>query len=240
MSEAPKEKIQDPTEWGAYFKNEFKKLKIRRGFNQLERLEPDEIHVLIGEMVLECKKYDEINDKAAIQRVITDAVMTDPDFIGFNVSWVRKTLFKWWQRDGWAKLEKVRKAREEEEEKKKPKPQLNPHENIHETVTNYWKRLFVEADQEKRKTPKMKKEVAEKEGAEWQSELERKAVSKGYSNGYTPEYVSMRDKIQRAGSEFYKNRTSYSDLKLFHVNDFEVFAATEQDAIEIYTRAQKI
>jgi predicted site-specific integrase-resolvase len=90
-----------------------------------------------------------------------------------------------------------------------------------------------------KQVPKMKQKEIEKEGAEWQSELEKKAASKGYSNGYTSEYVAMRDKIQRTGSEYYKHLTSFKHLTYFMVNDFEVFAASEKDAIEIYTLASK-
>jgi hypothetical protein len=237
MSKPPIPKEQDPTEWGIFFKTEMKMNKIRRGIDQAEKFSADEIRVLIGEMVLECQKppYNQI-EKVIIQNVVKDAVLNDPDFFYFTVSWIRKILNKWWYLSGWKHVEKLEREREAEAERNKPVPVSNPHLDVDAMLESYKRSLLLEASKIK-EVPKMERKQIVKEGAEWKSNLERKGLT--YSNGLTPEYVELKSKIQITATRFYEKRTSFSDLKVFPVNDFEIFAASEKDAIEIYSLAIK-
>jgi hypothetical protein len=72
---------------------------------------------------------------------------------------------------------------------------------------------------------------------EIRSEGQERPKKEVYQNGYTLEYVQLKDKIQRTASEFYRDQLSFSGFKIYPVNEFDVFAASEKDAIEIYTLA---
>lgn len=61
----------------------------------------------------------------------------------------------------------------------------------------------------------------------------------GYKDPHPPEYYEMRDKIRRTASEFYKDKYSFSGMKVFPVRDHEVFAESEADAIKIYETAKQ-
>jgi hypothetical protein len=231
----PKPEEQNP--WGEYFKNEFKMLKLRRGILQADKLTVDELTLLIGEMVLECKvpPYNEI-DKVILQRVISDGVLNDPDFIGFTVSWVRRTLNKWWYLSGYKLHEKIIRDRETESEQARSKQVVdNPHLDVDAMLEGYKRSLLLGAAKMK-EVPKMKKEEIKKEGAEWTSGIERKATK--YSNGISEAEYQAKLKIQRAASEFYKDKASFK-LKPFEVGGMELMAESEKDAIEIYNLATK-
>jgi hypothetical protein len=236
MSEAPKQKIEEGTPWGRFFFIEFENLKINTGILQWEKLKEtdrgrDEARQLIGEMTLECKKppFDRIR-KDVIQRVIHAAVIEDTDFIGFSVKFIRKTLNKWWSIYGDKILQELQKIADEEAEKNKPAPFVNPHVDVDAMVENYRRRLV-------QPVPKMEKAEYTKKGEEWKSNIERKAVK--YSNGMTLEEFKLKEKIQRTASEFYRKLSSFSGLKMYQVNSFDVFAASQEDAEQIYLLATK-
>lgn len=58
-----------------------------------------------------------------------------------------------------------------------------------------------------------------------------------YKSTNTPEYFVLKEKIRRTASDFYKDRYSFSGMKIYQVTDQEVFAETEADAIKIYEMA---
>ena len=57
-----------------------------------------------------------------------------------------------------------------------------------------------------------------------------------HDNGWTVEMVERRRKIQRAGSEFYKHRSSFK-LQMFVVDGNEIMAESHTDAEAIYLKA---
>lgn len=68
------------------------KIEILTGIRQLERLQNKPLQ--LAELVDECVKasgHYPIKEEI-IKSVLMDAVSNDPDFIGLNVKWVRKTL----------------------------------------------------------------------------------------------------------------------------------------------------
>jgi hypothetical protein len=238
-SEPPIQKPEDPYAWGTFFEKEFQNLKIKTGILQYEKFQTSEgghdaMNELSRYMVLECKTppYDQI-DKQILQRVISAAVVDDKDFIGFSVKFIRKTLNTWWQLYGWKIMEKMQREKEEQQSKQVP-PAVDI--DVDTMLESYKRRLLLESAKMK-EIPKMKADQIQKEGAEWKSTLERKGLT--YSNGLTPEYVELKARIQRTATKFYEKRSSYSDLKLFPINDFEIFAASEKDASEIYSLAIK-
>jgi hypothetical protein len=235
MSKPPIPKEQDPTEWGIFFKTEMKMNKIRRGIDQAEKFSADEIRVLIGEMVLECQKppYNQI-EKVIIQNVVKDAVLNDPDFFYFTVSWIRKILNKWWYLSGWKHVEKLQREKEAEAEKNKPVPSKNEYEDLLITAELELKRRAQETPEWMKNQRHVK--FNSFSGSESKSNLERKGVS--YSNNMTVEDYVFRECILKAKSDFYVRRVSFS-LNEFIVNDYKMFAESESDAKVIYEDAKQ-
>lgn len=68
------------------------KIEILTGIRQLERLQskPLQLKELMDECINAASNYPIKED--IMKKVLMDAVSNDPDFIGLNVKWVRKTL----------------------------------------------------------------------------------------------------------------------------------------------------
>lgn len=67
-----------------------------------------------------------------------------------------------------------------------------------------------------------------------------KAVSTNYKNQYTDEEIEMKQAITKAGREFYRDsKYTYTSLKLFGVNEYQVLAATKDHAVEIFSNARQ-
>jgi len=246
MSEAPKPKIQDESglPWGKFFHQELLNLKIRTQLLQWEKFcergedGKQEARQLIAEMVVECKRhpYDRIK-KEVIQRVIHSAIVDDKDFTGFSVKWIRHTLNNWWMLYGDKILREMQRIADEEEERKKPTPTVNPHEDVHQTVNNYVNAL------KSNPMPKMSPKEYTLKGAEWKSDLEfisKDGKRTGYQNPHTVEYYRMKELIHRAASEHYKGCLDFSKFDVYLINDYQVFAANEKEAMEIYLKAEKL
>lgn len=97
----------------AFFKQQLKTIHLRTGIRQLETLmqKPnwqEEANTLIDLMVSECGKppFDLVHQTVK-ERVITDAIITDEDFIGLNQKFVRKALNKFWATYGGKILESM-------------------------------------------------------------------------------------------------------------------------------------
>lgn len=65
---------------------------------------------------------------------------------------------------------------------------------------------------------------------------ERKAP---YTPKYDAEYWALKDRIRKAGQEFYRDRYTVSGMRHFTIKDQEVFAESEDDAIKIYENAKQ-
>lgn len=85
-----------------FFKNELKTIQLKTGIRQLENIMnlPDwekQLEQLISLMVDESNKppFDLIGIDLK-QRVISNAIVEDKDFIGLNPKFVRKALNVWW------------------------------------------------------------------------------------------------------------------------------------------------
>jgi hypothetical protein len=85
-----------------FFKREFETLEIKTGIRQYERMmERDnweaDFRLAIDLMVDECNKppFDLIGIDLK-QRIISQAIIEDKDFIGLNPKFVRKALATWW------------------------------------------------------------------------------------------------------------------------------------------------
>lgn len=70
-------------------------------------------------------------------------------------------------------------------------------------------------------------------------EIRKRGKASAYKSSYTAEYYALKDKIRREASEFYKDRYSYSAMKVWTVKDQEVFAETQADAEKIYQLATR-
>lgn len=79
-------------------------------------------------------------------------------------------------------------------------------------------------------------EAAEIKFVEGKTERARRGT--GYKDPHPPEWHDMRDKIRRVASEFYKDRYSFSNMKVWTVGDQEVFAESIEDAELIYKQAK--
>jgi hypothetical protein len=180
-----------------FFKNQLETLYTRTGFRQLENmmqrqgkdeagedLWKQDVRQLINFMVEECNKPPFDNVKETVKaRVIARAVVEDQEFTGLNAKFVRRALNAWWKDNG----DRVLDAMNHQSAGMKPEP-LTPEQNekINVLLESYRKSLLSPM-------PQMKPEEIEKEGAEWKSELERKAVSKGYKPAMNREDIKARE-----------------------------------------------
>jgi hypothetical protein len=232
---APKAKTErDPTEWGEYWKNEFRMLKLRRGLNQVESYSSSELEELMVEMTQECLKppYNEI-ERVIIQRVVSDAVLSDQEFFGFTVAWVRKVLNKWWFQSGWKLIEKKQREKEAQQEASKPVPEINPHLDVQVMVSNYVNSLL-------KKVPDLSKEEIQKEGQERKKE---KALSSTFNVDHVKNYqINLQHEINRLAIEGYAHVMPKDkvDFKTYVVEGiYKVHCASMQDAEEIYRVAKE-
>lgn len=217
----------------AFFYSEFESLRAKTGIRQWEQLneQPDAakaIHDVIDFMVQECNKppYHIVRTEVK-QRVISRAIVEDPEFIGLNAKFVQRALAKWWLVNGDRVMEAMN------EHKVSGKVELSPEQKrrIDEIANAYLAELLQ--GEGPKAVPKV--ENVEKAGAEWKSELERKAVSVKYTPPKEEDF-EIRDRIRKAGSELYKGRFDIR-LKLFRVKDFQILAESQQDAEKIYKLA---
>jgi hypothetical protein len=216
----------------AFFKQELETLQAKTGIRQLETLMQKEdwkkeANLLIDLMITECNKPPfNLVTVTVKERVISRAIVEDQEFTGLNAKFVRRALNAWWNING----DRVLMARNEMQRDAQPVV-LTPEDNdkVNVLLESYRRRLL--SGDGPKMVPKIESQVAEKEGAEWQSEIEKKAHK--YVPLVSREEQFIRQKIRRAGSEFYKNRQSFN-LKEFIVEDVPIMAESEEDALEIY------
>jgi hypothetical protein len=190
-----------------FFKNQLETLYVRTGFRQLENMmqastwEKD-ITELISFMVEECDKPPFNKVPATVkQRVISRAVVEDPEFTGLNAKFVRRALNKWWQDNSDRVLEQLNKK------ESAPPVELTPEQNekVNAMLESYKRRLLTGGGMTV--LPRgMDPDKAAKDGAEWKSEIERKAVSKGYTPP-TKEQIVARELHLRYIQQNYDART---------------------------------
>jgi hypothetical protein len=149
----------------AYFKNELTNLKMKTGLNQFEnmKLEPDwkdKANALVYELVAVATSdpFNKVKPDV-IQRVLTDAVLNDKDFIGWNPKWVRITLNAWWAVYGGKILEAIAEL---EKKEAPPAPYTGPPIDVDVLINTYVARL--KESPMVRKVPDVSPEEAKKEG----------------------------------------------------------------------------
>jgi hypothetical protein len=250
MSEAPKSKPHDPTSWKTFWYNEFKTMRDRTTQLQWDRIQeiPDvnkrleRARMLFAELVAECSKppFDRVK-KEVIQRVLHNAVLEAKpfgvaiEFTGYSCRWIRQVLDAWWAVHGGAVIQELQRLADEEEKNNKPMPTVNPHEDVHLTVKNYVNSLLAGSIGPK-PIGKMESKVASKEGAEWQSNIERKSIV--HINEITPEEFVFRDCVLKAAISHYKDKTTYSfPDKPFLIDEYPVYAESHSDAEIIHSNA---
>lgn len=220
-----------------FFKQQLENLQARTGIRQLEHLMAkdtwkEDVDQLIKFMIEECSKppFDVVRQEVK-ERVITRAIVEDQDFIGLNAKFVRRALNVWWLANG----DRVIEAMNAKEAKVYERVELTPEQKakIDVMASSYIARL-LQGDGIK-EVPDVGKDVAAKEGAEWKSELERKAVSVKYQPP-PDEYFETQERIRKAGSELYKGRLELR-LDLFKVDKFSILAESQSDAEKIYAIA---
>lgn len=184
-----------------FFYKQFESLKALTGFNQWDQLNEmanakDEINKVIDAMVEETKREPfNILKPGVVQRVIHDAMMNDGEFRGLNAKWVRRALNQFWGIHG----ESILQKHHEQNRKDIPLVELTPEQSakVDQQINEFLAKLRAVAP-----PPKIKD--AAKEGAEWKSELERKAVSTEIDpdrKPYTAETIAERNKRIRAMQE---------------------------------------
>ncbi len=224
-----------------FFYEEFQTLRARTGIRQWEMLNDlpkeqaaKEIHTIIDFMCQECNKppFDIVRPEVK-QRVIARAVVEDQDFIGLNAKFVRKALNAWWVTNG----DRVIEAINQKEAKVYERVELTPDQKAKiDVMANTYVARLLQGDGPK-PIPKLEPDEIKKEGKEWKSELERKAVSVEYRPP-SDEDFQTQDRIRKAGSELYKGRLDLH-LKLFKVDRFQIFAESQVDAEQIYNIAKQ-
>ncbi len=220
-----------------FFYEEFQNLRLKTGIRQWEQLneQPDAakvIHDAIEFMCQECVKppYHVVRDEVK-QRVIGRAIVEDQEFIGLNAKFVQRALAKWWT----VNSDRVMEAMNEH--KVEQKIELTPEQKRKiDDMANRYVAELLQGDGPKM-IPKIDGRTAEMEGAEWTSALEHKAT--GYKDPHSPEWYALRDRIRRTASEFYKERHTLSGMQIFQVQDQDIFAESESDAIKIYQKAKE-
>lgn len=146
----------------AYFKNELSALKDKTSLNQFENMKliPEwkvKANALVKDLVAETIKppFDRIKPEV-IQRVLTDAMMNDKDFIGWNPKWVRIALNTWWGIYGGKIMEVLSK------DEKPVKPYTGPPIDVDVLVKSYISRL--KSAPMMRRVPDVSPEEAKEEG----------------------------------------------------------------------------
>lgn len=207
-----------------FFYNEFKNLKALTGFNQWEKLnegpDPEKaIREVINPMV-QVTQFEpfRIVKPAVLQRVIHNAIMTDSDFTGLNAKWVLKVLNAWWNIYGG----KILEARDQQEKQAPPVPYTGPPIDVKTLVDSYVNRLKSGMVPDKKLTDEERAEIAQKEGKEWKSDIERKAVSvlpDPERKVYTVETLKERnERIRGMQEKTFRERNpgaSEEEVKLF-------------------------
>lgn len=220
-----------------FFYQELSTVKARTGMLQWDKLNEsstkiEDINQLIDFMIIEIKKppFDKVNVEVK-QRVISRAIVEDKDFIGLNAKFVRKALSTWWEVNGDRVLMAVNYNNHERVE-------LTPEQNakVNTLLKSYSDRLLSEASNIKL-LPRMKSEVAKKEGAEWTSNIERKASK--YVNNITPEGYELKKQVQLEAGKFYRNLHEFSKMKQFSIEGIDFLALSEEDAYKIYRKAKR-
>lgn len=163
-----------------FFYDEFENLKALTGFNQWEKIQEsgkEEINKIIDLMIDETKREPfKILKPIVLQRVIHDAILNDGEFTGLNAKFVRKALNAWWGIYG----QKILEARDAKgpEFYQPVKLDAEADARVNTLLQSFYRSIQNGVFQQ---VPDIKPEEVRKQGAEWKSELERKAVSKGYS-----------------------------------------------------------
>lgn len=221
-----------------FFKRQLETLHARTGIRQLEHLMAEndwqgKVRELINLMVEECEKppFDKV-DEVVKMRVIDRAVIEDDKFIGLNAKFVRKALGAWWLANGDRVLEKLNRAEANASERVVLTPEQSA--KVDAMLEQYKRQLLVEPGF--RPVPKLEHSEVKKEGAEWKSELERKAYSTGYKP-MDPEEYEMQNRIRRAGAAFYKTNPVLSGMRHFPVGGYLILAQSPEDAKAIYESA---
>lgn len=159
-----------------FFYSEFETLRAKTGIRQFEQLneQPDSakaIHDIIDLMCKECEKEPfHIVRPEVKQRVISRAIVEDPDFIGLNARFVNRTMYKWWASNKDRILEAVNKPEEA------PRVELTDEQKRKiDRLANEYVAQLLQGDGMQR-VPKVDPATAKVEGKEWTSDLERKAI----------------------------------------------------------------
>jgi len=165
-----------PSEKGMYefFHDEFQSLRAKTGIRQWEQLndQPDSAKVIHDHIQFMCKECDKppfhVVDAKVKQRVISRAIVEDGDFIGLNAKFVRKALNAWWM----VNRDRVMEALNDH--KIADKIQLTPEQS--RKIDEIANRYIAELLQGGGPRPVPEVENAEKQGAEWTSDIERRAI----------------------------------------------------------------
>lgn len=160
-----------------FFHDEFQTLRSKTGIRQWEQLneQPNAakaIHDVIDFMCQVCNKppFHVVRPEVK-QRVIARAIVEDTEFIGLNAKFVQKALGSWWAVNGDRVMEAMNQTKPAEpveltaEQKRKIDQMANKY--VEEILRGDGPQII----------PKMEPEVAKKEGAEWDSNIERKGIS---------------------------------------------------------------
>ena len=161
-----------------FFHQEFQTLKAKTGIKQWEHLneQPNAakgIHEVIEFMCQECIKPPfHVVQPIIKQRVISRAIVEDIDFIGLNAKFVRRALNAWWTVNG----DRVMEAMNQKESSAYSRVELTEAQKRKiDRIANKYVAEILQGEGPKM-IPKIQPEAVKKEGAEWQSNLERKAV----------------------------------------------------------------
>lgn len=95
-----------------------------------------------------------------------------------------------------------------------------------------WKEAIEKAANERPAIPMSEADI-NKEGQIDPRPIER------YKDPHSPEWYTLRDKILRTASEFYRERYTLSGMQLFRILDHEILAESESDAVKIYEQAKE-
>lgn len=216
-----------------FFKREFELLESKTGFKQYDKIlerptwEKD-LDEIIDLMIIETNRppFDLVGVDVKM-RVIQQAIVDDKEFIGLNAKFVRRALATWWQ------FSKDRYFDKMIERPQEPAP-----EPVTEEEREKWLKVWQENLRGARSSftttlPVLTNQDIEEEGQE------RPKPAPRYVNNETQETLLMKEKIRKAGREFYKNEPIDSrHFSYFIIDDkYEVFAKSKEDAEQIYLSA---
>lgn len=190
-----------------FFKNEIKTVQIKTGIRQLENIMSlpnweSQLEQLINLMVDETSKppFDLVGIDVK-QRVISNAIIEDKDFIGLNPKFVRRAIMTWWNFNKDKYFEKIQHEQE--------RPQ-NGYEPLTGEARMKWLKIWEQSlsNMVNNFTSKEQREADRPKGSKYKTTTEEEAMKLMMHNNWIRECF---DPLTMKPNEYYLPENEWLD-----------------------------